>query len=277
MLIEDESGVKEELEPTPGSDTHDTKAEGETTSPEDGAAPKGGDETPAGKTYTEEDVNRMMHERTKDYASMKRDLESYRAFGSAQEIQTKLTPKPAPAAPPAPAELAMDEDDKKFDAYMRKMYPGISKLGMLGKLDESRLGFIEALQRKDEAEKEKYVDGAQNEVFKFCDTINAKDEAQKVVVRDAIAAAILNDQALAERWDRRDPTVIADAIKVLETTLGKRTEVAGKQDLSSVKAKVEKIQAPLPKGGVPAPISKPKNLTEDERVEKAWGALNNKG
>lgn len=272
----EESGVKDESTAAPAEDTQDTKDSG-STSPEDKGAPAtDGGETAGGKTYTQEEVNRLMHERTRDYASMKRDLDSYRTLGSAQEIHARLTPRPAPAAPPAPATQEMDEDDKKFDAYMRKMYPGISKLEILAKFDDSRMGFIERLQAREAAEVRKFQNTAQDEVFKFCDTINAKDEAQKVVVRDAVAAAILNDPKLAERWDQRDPTVIADAIKVLESTLGKRTEVAGKQDLSAVKAKVEKVQQPMPKGGIPAPISKPKTISDDERVDKAWGALNGK-
>ncbi len=278
MLIEDESGVNDKTsDSTPESENQDLKEKGaeQTPSPEPEAPAKGADDTGAGKSYTQEEVNRIMHERTKDYSSMKRDLETYRQFISEQEAKAKNAP--APAAPQAPSAPELDEDDKKFIAYMQKVFPGIDKLGLIGKLDDKRMGFIEALQQKEEVEKTKFVDSSEQEVFKFCEGINAKDESAKSVVRDAVAAAILNDPKLAEKWERRDPTVIADAIKVLETTLGKRTEVAAKQDLSSVKAKVEKIQSPMPKGGIPAPISKEKSLTEDERVNKAWDALQNKG
>lgn len=278
MLIEDESGVNDKTsDSTPESENQDldTKGAEQTPSPKDEAPAKGADETGAGKTYTQEEVNRIMHERTKDYSSMKRDLETYRQFISEQESRAKQVQ--APAAPQAPSAPELDEDDKKFKAYLEKMYPGMDKLSLLGKLDDKRMGFIEALQQKDEAEKGKFVDSSEQEVFKFCEGINAKDEAAKSVVRDAVAAAILNDPKLAEKWERRDPTVIADAIKVLETTLGKRTEVTSAQNLSSVKAKVEKIQTPMPKGGIPAPISKEKSLTEDERVSKAWDALQKQG
>lgn len=274
MLIEENTGEKDEVVLPPDTTNHGSETEGkeETTSPEAAAPAKGGDETPVGKTYTQEEVTNMMHERTKDYASMKRDLETYRAFIAEQDEKAKRAP--TPAAPPPPASPELDEDDKKFVDYLKKVVP---ELGRLGKLDETRLGFIERLQQKEEAERNQFVESSEQEVFKFCDTISAKDDAQKAVVRDAVAAAIMNDPKLMEKWERRDASVISDAIKVLETTLGKRSEVAGKQDLSSVKAKVEKIQAPLPKGGIPAPVTKPKVLTEDERVERAWGRLNNKG
>ena len=278
MLIEDESGVKDKTsEETPSLENQDLEVKGkeETPSPEPEVPAKGADETGAGKSYTQEEVNRMMHERTKDYSSMKRDLETFRAFKSEQEAKAKLAP--TPAAPQAPSAPELDEDDKRFLEYMQKMFPGIDKLSLINKLDDKRMGFIEALQQKEEVEHTKFVESSEGEVFKFCDTINAKDDSAKSVVRDAVAAAILNDPKLADKWNRRDPTVIADAIKVLETTLGKRTEVSAKQDLSSVKAKVEKIQSPMPKGGIPAPISKEKTLTEDERVNRAWDALNSKG
>ena len=270
-MLNEETGVNDKVE-TPSTETQTETTEGKETasSPSDSGTPTGGGETPAGKTYTEEEVNRIMHERTKDYASMKRDLESYRSLGSAREIQEKL--KPAPATQSAAQSYQPDEDDKKFLTYLGKLMPNMSKLDLLAKL-EGNMGFIESLRQEREAQQQAFVDDSQNKVFEFCDSIGAKDDSQKAVIRDAVAAAILNDPKLAARWDKHDASVITDAIKVLETTLGKRTEVAAKQDLSAGKAKVEKIQAPLPKGGVGAPIVKERKLDDDERAEAAWKRL----
>ena len=273
MLIEENPGEKEELALTPGADDQVSKDEGaaETPSPKSETPAKDGDETPAGKSYTQEEVNEIMHARTKDYASMKRDLDMYRAFVSEQKERAQKAP--APIAPQAPAASELDEDDKKFVDYLKKVIPGIDRLG---KLDEKQLGFLSGLQQREEAEQAKFTESSEQKVNDFCDSISAKDDAQRAVIRDAVAAAILNDPKLYEMWVNRDGNVVADAVKVLETTLGRRSEVANKQDLSAIKAKVEKIQAPLPKGGVPAPISKPKTVSDDERVDKAWDALSKK-
>ena len=112
-MLNEEKGVNDEVE-TPSTDTHVETDAGNAgaTSPESADTPRGGGETPAGKTYTEEEVNRIMHERTKDYASMKRDLDSYRSFGTARELQEKLSKLQAPVAPNAAPAYQPDDDDK---------------------------------------------------------------------------------------------------------------------------------------------------------------------
>ena len=270
MLIDDESGVNEtNSDETPSAENLESKVEGAepTPAPETETPAKGADDTGAEKTYSQAEVNEIMHKRTKDYSAMQRDLETYRAYISEQKA------KPAPAPAQAPTMPELDEDDKKFVDYLKKVMPGINRTDQFS---DAQKGFIERLQAKEEFERKTFTESAEGDVFKFCDTINAKDDGQKAVVRDAVAAVILNDAKLAEKWERRDPSVISDAIKVLETTLGKRSEVSANQNLSSVKARVEKIQQPFPKGGIPAPITKPKVYTEDERVAMAWESLQKK-
>jgi hypothetical protein len=266
----DKEGVKDAGgTPPPANPQTETKPD-ESSAGADKSASAGGDVTPAGKTYTEEQLNAIMHERTKGFADMRKEYERYKELGSPDDLRSKLHPATQPAPQAKDTQPGLDEDDKKFQEYLLKVFP---ELKNLNKLDESKLGFLNSMVAKDQEASQKFTAESESAVGKYCETSGIKDEQAQVIIRDAIAAVILNTPALMQRWQSRDASVIPEAIKTLESSIGKKSATADAQALSGTKAKVEQVKQPLPNGGLPAPITKEKKLTEEQRLDAAFAML----
>lgn len=271
--MKDEPGVKDESQgaaPAPESQDLAPKDGAPASQPAAEVTPKGGDVTPAGeRTYTQAEVNRIMHERTKDYAAMKSRLEAYGSLGEVEDLKKRLTP----AQPPKAEEpVQLDEDDKKFVAYMDKLYPGLKDLGKGPSVSAEEYAFIQQLQKREAEGQAAFLKASEAEVFAFCDSRNIKDDAQRVIVRDMIASVILNDPAIAAKWAHRDPSVMKDAIDAYKKLAGSPT-VAEDQAAAALKKKAQFLKPPLPAGAHPAPITQQKKLSDDERVDAAFAAL----
>lgn len=261
-------GVKPEDGAAPAPETQDPAADGGTPAPEPKVPPTEGGDTPQGKpekTYTQAEVNRIMHERTKDYAALKEQLESYSKLGSVEDLHKRLTPQPQ-AQPAAGGEL--DEDDKKFLAYLQKLglKPGTG-------LDEKTQGFLANIQRREEAAHAAYVKSSEDAVLKLCDTLKVTEDHQRVMVRDMVAAIILNDPALFQKWNMRDPSVMTDAIAVYSKLQGTASADDAAAKAALAKKSAGFVKPPLPPGGIPAPITARKQPTDDERLDAAWESL----
>lgn len=270
--MKEEPGVKDESQgAAPAPESQDTKPEGGAPAPEGSGAPsQGGSEKPAGeRTYTQAEVNRIMHERTKDYAAMKARLDAYGSLGDVEDLKKRLTP----AQPPKAEEpVQLDEDDKKFVAYMDKLYPGLKDLGKGPSVSAEEYAFIQQLQKREAEGQAAFLKASEAEVFAFCDSRNIKDDAQRVIVRDMIASVILNDPAIAAKWAHRDPSVMKDAIEAYKKLSGSPA-VADDQAAAALKKKAQFLKPPLPAGAHPAPITQQRKPSDDERVDAAFAAL----
>lgn len=277
-----DTGVKEDAAAAPAAEPQANQPVPE-PQPQSAPEPTGspstdGGVTPAGKMYTEAELNAIMHERTKGFSSVKKELESYKALGSVDEL-SKVAKKPASSEDPAPSP-ALDPDDQKFVAYLKRVLPELSRLEALGKLEPQQLEYLNDLRQREETKRQDYVNRSEQEIYTYCDTKGIKDESARVMTRDLIAVAIMNSPALAARWRENDPSVVSEAVKILGSTLNPAAapakDMAALQTQAAAKAKAAVIKPPLPTGGVAAPITKDRKLTDDERVDAAWNAIKNK-
>ena len=252
--------------------------ESQPASPAAGNPSMDGGVTAGGKTYTEAELTEIMHERTKNFAAIKRQHDAYSALGSVDEIQSKLKGgSPQPAVVP---ETPMDEDEKKFVAYLKKVIPGLSKLEQLGGLDEDKIAFLNEMRERQQADKQDYVGKSEEAVFTHCETLGIKDEAQRVMVRDMVAVAIMNSPEISAKWAKNDPSAVTDALKIVSTLAGPKADpkvqIAAQQVVAAAKAKATLVKPPLPPGGVGAPITQERKLTAEERLDAAFKAVSNK-
>jgi len=263
--MEEAEGVKEQVE-TPSTESQPGSEE-QVSVPESKPEPTtDGGVTAGGKTYTEEEVNKILHMRTKEMSDMKKEYERYKSLGKYEDLSAKIKPAPKEeqAAP------ALSDDDKKFVDYLKQVVPG---LGKLDKFSDEHLSVIEAYRAREEKANQRYVSKMEDEVAKYCDTIGVKDEGQKKGFLDLVASVISTNEELHERFIDRDPGVIGEAIKRLQENFGAKLAKKEVSEASGIKAKVEKIQQPLPTGGIPAPISKERKLSDEERLDAAWAKL----
>lgn len=273
---EDPQGVKDETGAPPAPASQEPPQEpAAQPAPAPVADPsKGGGVTPAGKTYTEAEVNRMMHDRTKDFSATKKSLEAYAALGTPEEIAAKLKgPTPPPASGPQ-----LDDDDKKLKEYMLKLYPELKELSKLGKLDDQQLAFVDSLrQREVEAGKE-YLTKAESEIDAHCAASKIEGDDKKALLRDMVAVVITSNPTLASRFQARDASVVGEALKMVSGFMGAPTAaspspLAAAQAAAAAKTKGAQIKAPIPPGGIGAPLTKDRKKTEEERLDDAFKAI----
>ncbi len=273
------TGEKEEGA-SPASDTQVQQQEpAAQPAPAPAAAPTpDGGVTPGGKTYTEAEVQSIMHARTKDYAEMRRQLDAYRQHGSVDEIATKLKPSQAQAASQEQAGQQLDDDEKKFVAYLKKVLPELRSLDSLKGLDADKINFLNQMREREIAAEQAYVGSAEQAIMSHCDSVGLKTDAQKSMMREVVAATIISTPELHNRFTAKDPTVIADAIKLVSGALGAPAapSLSVQQAQAAAKAKAGSIKPPLPAGGVAAPVTKDRKLTEEERLEAAFKAIQQK-
>lgn len=265
----EKKGASEGVE-TPSTEPEVTPV---TPEPEGGAQPEGG-ETPKEKTYTESELQNIIHERTKGYSEKLEDLDTYRQLGTLDDL-AKLRDTNGGKVE-QPVEEPLTDEDKRFMSYMEKRYPGLkgldSKLKVLDKL-EGQGEFIQGFQGRDQEEWKNFVGDAYSKVGEICKAAGITNEAQVKANADVIAAIIQGDKKLHGKWRRKDSSCINDAMEIIkETTVApfSRDSLSRKAD---TKQKTEKLSKSLPSGGVPAASSKEKKLSDNERVDRAFEAL----
>jgi len=235
----------------------------ETPSPK----PSGG-ETPVGKeqtkSYTEGELQNIIHERTKTYSER---IDGYEK--KLQELEAKVgsfSPKPSEEAPKGPE---LDADDKAFVEYLHKVYP---QLAVLEKISPEMLQQINSYTGREQVVNEDFLSKAAQSVGKYVTEMGLKEENAVAYLKDLVSAAILNTPKLLKKWEIRDVGVIDEAFKVIETDFGKKKADAEIKKMTEVKAKTDALSNPLPGGGIPAPVGSNK-LTDVERVEQAFKSL----
>ena len=244
--------------------------------PAPAAAPtQDGGVTSGGKVYTEAEVNSMMHARTKDYAEMRKQLDSYRQHGTLEELAAKLKPSPASGQPAEQGQPALDADEQKFVEFLKKVLPELKSLESLKGLDPEKIAFLNQLRDREVSSQQAYIQSAEQAINAHCDSLGQKTEAQKDMVREMISATILSTPELYKRFQEKDPNVVSDAIKLASATLGvpQAPAVGVQQAQAAAKAKAAQIKPPLPAGGLPAPLTKDRKLSDEERLEAAFQSV----
>lgn len=265
-----ETGVKLDEGAAPAPSTQPDPASGAPAPAASGQPSTDGGVTPGGeKRYTQAEVQAILHERTRGMSQIRKEYETYRSLGTLEELQAKL--KPAPAA--QPQDDGLEEDDRKFKAYLAKVYPGLKKLDEPSPVTAEHLQFIQGLQAREAKAHERYMESTESEIYKHCDANKITDETHRRIMRDAIASVILNDPALAQRFEQRDPGTVSDAVKLFQRLNPGMNDIAAAQAAAAAKGKAGGIKAGMPSGGVAAPITKDKKLSDEERLDQAWKSL----
>jgi hypothetical protein len=253
MPEEMETGVKNESLETPsndnGAEENQTNSSGQGSTSDSSSM---GDVKPQPKTYTEEEINQILHERTKSYSE------------KIKQYEEKL--KAASGEPKDPMSN-LSAEDKKFIEYLKKIQPYIGQPS----LKEEDLKFVELLRQREQAETNNFLSEGDKVVKGLASELKITDNRIEVL-KDAIASIILSDDSLKSRLVRRDVSVFKDAFGVFKSTFQPVISNAAKSEVSKVvkaKENVANVKQPV-KGGISAPLTKKDKMTHEEFLEAAF-------
>lgn len=227
------------------------------------------------KSYTEEQVSEIVSKRVNEWNKFGKPEEVQAKYARleqmeqwAQQLQGRLAKQgetPGQANPPA----AETEDDKKVRAYIDKLYPGLSKwqdqqkqlMNHVGSLEEHRWQAVTNNSRQ--SLKEIAVKaGYKEEQF--------GDLEQRVA--DSIRGNVQDHQAYLQTGN---PAIVQKHFDMIDKWVKGFAPPPPAATTQYAKDKVKTALLPprMPPGGVTAPTSNTKKLSDGERVSAAWEAF----
>lgn len=216
--------------------------------------------TAVGKTYTEEEVNQILHARTKEYSEKLKKYESLIGNSQKNENENAL-------------EELSQEDIAFMNYFKSKILPKIqSEL-----LPKEQVEFLSGLMERERASTNMFLKDGES-IIKDLSVKNGLSEDKIDMVKDIVASVILNNPDLQSRFIMRDKTVFEEAYKRFYGMFSKVIEENAKSKVKNIidtKTNVANIKQPI-KEGVGAAITEKKPLSDSELIEKAFSMLNKK-
>lgn len=212
------------------------------------------------KTYRDEDVQKIVRERLADE---QRKWAPYKELGDAAELKARLEKAEryekafrgdAPAGP--------TKEEQEVRELLTKQFPGIDKVGAI----EAKLQAIERANADAQSK------AGRNVIAKLAQEKFGTGDANVLkMLENVISASIQGDPEALKAWNSGDTSVID---KHFENVVGSSFEPLLKSAsarYSGGKAK-DKAEVPpsMPKGGVQAPVSQDRKMTNEERKEAAY-------
>lgn len=250
-----ENPTSDMLEDTSASDN-----QGETTS--------GGDTTDGKKMYTEEEVSEIIHKRTKEYAKMRDEYNAYKELGDIDELK-KLKSQLENPTETSSSNGNISEEDKVFKDYLKKIVPEIENVE---NLKPETLEILQSIAEREQQANEAYISECESSVDKYAKEMNISED-KKVIFRDMVAAAILNDENLNMDFQMRKNGVIDKAVEIIRDNIAKGVAEKKMSDLATDKKKEAKVKGTLPSGGTSEKVEPKKKLTDEELVDLAFRRL----
>jgi len=214
--------------------------------------------TAVGKTYTEEEVNQILHARTKEYSEKLKKYESL--VGDNKQTDEALS--------------ELSQEDIAFMNYFKsKILPKIqSEL-----LPKEQIEFLSGLMERERASTNMFLKEGES-IIKDLSAKNGLGEDKIDMIKDIIASVILNNPDLQSRFVMKDKTVFEEAYKRFYGMFSKTIEENTKQKVKNIidtKTNVANVKQPI-KEGIGAPITEKKPLSDSELIDRAFNMLNKK-
>lgn len=219
-----------------------------------------GAETP--RTYRDEDVQRIVRERLAD--EQKR-FAPYRELGDASEVRARLERLDRMEKAARGEVPQVTPEQKELRDLLTKEFPGIDKVKEL----EARL------EARDKMEQASRAQAGRSSISRMAqEKLGTSDPKVLKMLENVISASIAEDSDSLKAWNSGDISVIDKHFEsVLSGSFDPLFKSASAR-YSSGKAK-DKAEVPptMPKGGVQAPASSDRKLSNDERRDAAWKRL----
>lgn len=213
--------------------------------------------TAGAKTYTEEDLNRILHTRTKEYSEkikkMEEELNKYKQSSSSVNKESQTSDD-------------LSAEDKLFLDYLKtKILPRLD-IGLKSEQQE----IINAIIEREKYAQQMYLQSGENYIKEQATEMKLNEDGINIL-KDMVAAKILNDEKLLQRFKMRDPNVFKDAFESIKASFKAVIENKAKEEVKNiVKTKQATTQVKQPVSGIGAPITEKKPLSDEELLEMAF-------
>ena len=229
-------------------------------SPPASGASDGGQQSQPVKTYTGEELGKIVSTRLNESQS-----KFFSEFGvkSADELKAQIQQFRQMQDVLKSKDQQVDPETKAFREYMEKQYPQLSKIDQIA----------QAAQSADERVFNSYVQQGHAEIDKMVgDKLGLTDEGQKSIIRDLVANSMKSNQEDMQKWARTgDVSIVKKHFdEVFSKHLDPMFRAASAKYVTAKTAQIKGTPPRLPEGGAPAPTSKEKALDRDERVSGAF-------
>lgn len=218
------------------------------------------------KMYTEEEVNRILHMRTKEYSDRMKQYE---------EMLSKYIQN-APDIKPESKNDGSDlsDEDKAFINYLKaKVIPHLKD----EILPKEYLGFIEALREREIAQVNMFMDSGEKTLLEQMKKDGIPNESLDIV-KETVASIILNSNELQSKFVMRDHSVFIDAYKKFAEAFNKQIKDKAKEEIKKIvqtKENVINVKQPVNEG-IGRSATEVKKLTDEEFIESAFKRLSGK-
>lgn len=213
--------------------------------------------TAGAKTYTEEDLNRILHTRTKEYSEkikkLEEELNKYKQSSSSTNKESLTSDD-------------LSAEDKLFlDYFKTKILPRLD-IGLKSEQQE----IINAIIEREKYAQQMYLQSGENYIKEQAAEMKLNEDGVNIL-KDMVAAKILNDETMLQRFKMRDPNVFKDAFESIKASFKTVIENKAKEEVKNiVKTKQVTTQVKQPVSGIGAPITEKKPLTDEELLEMAF-------
>lgn len=240
------------------------------------------------KTYTEKELQDIIHSRTKDYAAK---MDPYKKLGEPdklaaelkelREIRARLTGQPDPSKVTNPEDPEFNPNDpqtKKFLSWMKKAGYDLEKLKEFETVASS-------FKEKDQKAWNDRITNEGNKISEWAKKEYGYDKPEQFdAMQDLVSQIIYSGSgpdaegnfkasSMYQRWIDGDPKVLDEAFKSVHDLLVEPMKQKFAIEYSATKEKTGKI--PRPAGGsfIPAPVTTKEKLTDDQRSKAAFARL----
>lgn len=229
-----------------------------------GATPQAGGVTPDGKTYTGEDLARIVSQRVNEINGK---YKGYEELGKKpEEIKAALTRleqiERATQGAPTTAE---DRQMKELRDYIMKAIPELNNLPKIEQMASS----------SNEAMMQQSIQAGRTEVNRLVDeTFGIKDEKSAMLVEDLVARSMSNAPEDMKRFmESGDRKLVQKHFDAVKSQLEPFFQAASAKYGATKKQQMSGVPPRMPSGGVPAPGTSSQKLNPEQRIAAAHRML----
>lgn len=249
--------------------------EAQSSSPESQQPPAAG--APAApRMFSEEQVQGMIRDRLKGYQTFGKpeDLQARLARAEAiEQWQQQLTQSmgKVPGQQAAPG-AQLSEDDKKVQAYLERLYPGISQM-------KQAMQTMQSSQEQMEQFRWQQIAATNESTLKNMVAAAGYPEAQFQEIANRVAHSIMGNRQDYAAYIQNNGNfeVVKRHFEALDKWIKGFAPTpqapAGAAGYAAAKGKTAGLPPRMPAAGVPAPTAQKQKLSKDQHVDAAFKAL----
>lgn len=240
----------------------------------------------APKTFTQEQVSAIVQERLKGWSKYGKPEELDAKLSRAEQVEkwatemrSQFSATGEPKLPGAEMKTALTEEDKKVQAYMERLYPGITKYQermqtfeqRTAELDGFRWQSISNNNRKSLSEIAEKAGYKPEQVLQSDPNVPCIEK----YVADSIRGNVRDYQ---EYMKTGNPSIVQKHFEAVDKWIkgfAPQPPAAPAPNAAAAKdaAKIKGLPPRMPAAGVSAPTSGKKKMTNEERITGAWESL----